>query len=94
MGALGPGIAASETVGSRFEDDGVESSRSDAAQQLSASAWLTVGVELEPGSEFGCIGQALPATQHAIRASGVACQPAQSVHAPVLMASATTVATA
>jgi hypothetical protein len=49
-----------------------------AAQQLSACAWLITCLEPERrGSEL-CIGQLVPFVQHAIRASGVDCQPAQT----------------
>ena len=53
--------------------------RSDAAaQQLSACAWLITCVEPEPRDSDVCIGHLVPFLQHAIRASGVDCQPAQT----------------
>ena len=81
---------ATETAGTKFGDDGLESSRSEAAQQLSASAWLTIAVESEPGTARLCIGQAAPSTQQAIRASGVACHPAHSAQLPAVMVSTAT----
>ena len=54
--------------------DGVEWSRSDAAQQPSASVWLMAVAE--PCADL-CIGQSPPLAQQAILASGVAAQPAQ-----------------
>ena len=56
---------------------GAESSCSDAAQQLSASAWLTARGELSWESDV-CIGHTPPSEQQAMRASGVASQPAHS----------------
>lgn len=55
---------------------GAESSCSDAAQQPSASAWLTARGELESWDSDVCIGHAPPSEQQAMRASGVATQPA------------------
>jgi hypothetical protein len=55
---------------------GADSSVSDAAQQRSASAWLTVWTS--PCSPALCIGQSPSSEQHAIRASAVGIQPAQS----------------
>ena len=61
-------------------DDGVESSVSDAAQQLSAWACVTTLAEPAPGSVDPCIGQSPLPEQQAMRASGEACQPAHSPH--------------
>jgi hypothetical protein len=49
-----------------------------AAQQLSACAWLITCVEPEPRDSDLCIGHLVPFVQHAIRASGVGCHPAQT----------------
>ena len=57
--------------------EGTEVSESDAAQQLSACAWVTA-----PGPVDPCIGQALP-EQQSMRASGAACHPAHSAHPAV-----------
>lgn len=62
--------------------EGVESSRSETAQQLSASACVTTRWELEGESDV-CIGQLPIVVQQAIRAAGVACHPA---HNPRLLA--------
>ena len=69
--------------------DGVESFVSDAAQQLSAWACVTTLSELELGSVDPCIGQTLP-EQQAMRASGVACQPAHCAHPAAPSVRATT----
>ena len=87
---IGFGTAARGAVGTAFGDEGVESSWVEAAQQLSASAWLTPAVESEPGTSLLCIGQAAPSTQHAMRASGVACHPAHSAQLPAVMVSTAT----
>lgn len=79
---IGFGTAASKTAGTRFGDEGVESGWADAAQQLSACAWLTPADESEPDAAFLCIGQALPSTQQAMRASALVCQPAHSTQPP------------
>jgi hypothetical protein len=60
--------------------DGVESFLSDAAQQLSAWACVTTLSEPAPDSVDPCIGQSPLPEQQAMRASGVACQPAHSAH--------------
>lgn len=77
---MGPTARPSAMTGTNVEADGVESSRSDEAQQLSASAWVTA-----PAVPFGagwCIGQVPGSVQQAIRASGVASQPAQRPKPP------------
>lgn len=80
---LGPTTGPSDTSGTNADDEGVESSRSDAAQQLSASAWLTTLLGLfVPCCAGGCIGQVAPSRQHAILASGVASHPAQRPEPP------------
>ena len=67
--------------------DGVESFVSDAAQQLSAWACVRTLLEPAPDSVDPCIGQSPLPEQQAMRASGVACQPAHSAHpaAPSVM---------
>ena len=60
--------------------DGVESSVPDAAQQLSAWACVTTLPETGRDSVDPCIGQSPWSEQHAMRASGAACQPAHSAH--------------
>ena len=62
--------------------DVAESFRSDAAQQVSAWAWVTWCPERRLCDSDLCIGQLVPFVQHAIRASGVACQPAQTARCP------------
>ena len=70
--------------------DGVESSVSDAAQQLSAWACVTTLSEPAPGSVDPCIGQSPLPEQQAMRASGEACQPAHSAHPAAASVRATT----
>ncbi len=60
----------------------VECVRSEPAQQLSACAWVTVWLEPECRDSDVCIGHVASLRQHAIRASGVACQPAQTARFP------------
>ena len=60
----------------------VECVRSEPAQQLSACAWLTVCLGPEFWDSDLCIGHAASLRQHAIRASGVACQPAHTAMFP------------
>jgi len=48
-----------------------------AAQQLSACTCVMLRFALGACDPDRCIGQLVPLMQHAIRASGVACQPAQ-----------------
>src|SRR4051812_26648303 len=59
-----------------------DSFASDPAQQLSACAWVTCRVECDPCESDRCIGHEDPSWQHAIRASGAACQPAQTATFP------------
>ena len=61
--------------------DWLEFSCSADAQQLSACAWLITRAELELCELPLCIGHSLSA-QHAIRASGVGAQPAQTAALP------------
>jgi hypothetical protein len=56
-------------------------SRSEAAQQASACACVIMRFELDSAERSLCIGQSASA-QHAIRASGVAAQPAQTATFP------------
>ena len=63
-----------------------------AAQQLSACTWLMVCLDLEPCGSDLCIGQLVPFMQHAIRASGVACHPAQTARLPMLSVRIATIA--
>lgn len=75
-------------------EDGVESSSSDAAQQLSACACVMTRSALEPRSADSCIGHVSLSEQQAIRVSGVVCQPAHSAHPAGPMVKATTSAAA
>ena len=72
---------ADEIEAAKDEDDGLRSRGSDEAQQLSAWAWVTIRCDADPPFSDLCIGQA-PSTQHAMRASGVANQPAQTATSP------------
>ena len=74
------GTSAADNEREKATADGVESSVSDAAQQLSAWACVTTLSEPRPGSVDPCIGQSPLPKQQAMRASGVACQPAHSAH--------------
>jgi hypothetical protein len=79
----GATTTASELTGTKTGAGCVAPSRSEAAQQLSASDWLNAEVLSPPPSASGpCMGQAAPSTQQAIRASGVAAQPAQRPEPP------------
>jgi hypothetical protein len=64
-----------ETENTEADADGSELLCSEAAQQLSASACVTAR-EIESGESDLCIGHAAPSEQQAMRASGVASQPA------------------
>jgi hypothetical protein len=77
---------ASEIEKWRVEAVGADSLVSDAAQQLSASAWLMA--RAAPSSSPLCIGQAPRSEQQAIRSSAVLIQPAQS---PTLLAASASV---
>ena len=79
----------SATENARLDGEGAESSCSDAAQQRSDSAWLTTRLDPSPSESDLCIGHA-PSEQHAMRASGVAIQPAQTPSCPAETADTTT----
>ena len=66
------------------EDDGAESSRSDEAQQPSASAWLITRFAPCSSESDLCIGHGSSPVQQAIRASGVGSQPAQTAALPAI----------
>jgi len=70
--------------------DGVESSLSDAAQQLSAWVCATTLSGLEPRLVDSCIGHTPLSEQQATRASGVTSQPAHSAHPALPRVKATT----
>lgn len=78
MIATGLAAKASDPDRTNADADVGESLRSDAAQQLSACVWLTT--LFAPGSCESdlCIGHVPPSAQQAIRASGVAFQPAHT----------------
>src|SRR4051812_5878983 len=59
-----------------------DSFASDPAQQVSACTWVTCRIDCDPWDSDRCIGHEAPSWQHAIRASGVACQPAQTATLP------------
>jgi hypothetical protein len=63
--------------------DGLEFSRSDDAQQLSACACVSTRSDPELWDSPLCIGQS-PPVQQAMRASGVCAQPAQTAAFPAL----------
>ena len=72
------GTSATTPVATNVDPAAAESRRcAAAAQQLSACVWLITRLEECPWLSDLCIGQVVPFMQHAIRASGVACQPAQ-----------------
>ena len=74
----GPLRSAVESEIEKMAAEGTELSESDAAQQLSACAWVTA-----PGSVDPCIGQPPLPEQQSMRASGAACHPAHSAHPAV-----------
>lgn len=86
------GTSAADNETENAPADGVVSSASDAAQQLSAWACVTTRSERAPGSADPCIGQSPLPTQQAMRASGEACQPAHSAHPGAASVRATTIA--
>ena len=93
MGAMIDSVLVTRAADSEREKapvDGVASSVADAAQQLSAWACVRTFSEPEPGSVDPCIGQSPLPEQQAMRASGVACQPAHSAHPAAASARATT----
>lgn len=85
----GLGRTASDTVRANADAEGAASSCSEAAQHWSASAWLRARGEPRSCESALCIGQAPPLEQHAIRASGVAIQPAHRATLLAESASAT-----
>jgi hypothetical protein len=64
----------------------LEFSRSDDAQQLSASSCVTTRLEPVLWEPPLCIGHAPPSAQHAMRASGVGIHPAQTAAFAVIKA--------
>ena len=62
--------------------EGLESSPSDHAQQLSASAWVRTVPDADSCDLSLCIGQFAPSAQHAMRCSGVAAHPAHMAACP------------
>jgi hypothetical protein len=93
--ACGSGISADtglSTTASVTENagpvgEGAESSCSDAAQQRSASAWLTTRFDSSSAESDLCIGHGPSSEQQAMRASGVAIHPAQTPTWPEVSAS-------
>ena len=66
--------------------------RSEPEQQLSACACEILCLEPESCDSDLCIGHVASLRQHSIRASGVACQPAQTARFPTLNVSAAAIA--
>lgn len=90
-----PGTSEITPDATNVEPAAAESLRcAEAAQQESACAWLTTRVEGCSWPSDLCIGQVAPPMQHAIRASGVACQPAQTAMLPTINVSNATTAEA
>ncbi len=89
----GLGMMASETERTKIDDEGPESCCSDAAQQLSASAWVMARAEPESSESALCIGQD-PPEQQAMRASDVASQPAHTATLLAAIAKIRTIADA
>jgi hypothetical protein len=81
---VGTGLttSASGDAETKPEGDGVDPSRSDAAQQPSASLWVTWCEEPAEAESDWCIGHVAPAVQQAIRAAGVASHPSHSPPVP------------
>ena len=88
--STGAGTTASGAAGSAvtFDSTNVALAADDcvrfdvAAQQASACTWVIPRFESDPRDSDLCIGQLVPLMQHAIRASGVACHPAQTARFP------------
>lgn len=75
------GMTATLSIMVALPDAGIESPRSDVAQQRSASDWLVKGRDrLE--SPLLCSGHSCSSAQQTIRASGVASQPWHSARCP------------
>ena len=85
---MGLSATASVTKNAALDCEGVESSCSDAAQQRSASAWLTTRCDSSSSESDLCIGHGPFSEQQAMRASGVGIQPAQTPAWPATSASA------
>jgi hypothetical protein len=64
--------------------DGLERSRSEDAQQVSACACVMTLVVPVLRDSLLCIGHSLPSAQHAIRASGVGAHPAHTAAFPIV----------
>ena len=81
---VGNGLASSATVpdGTKVGPGVPDSRCSDTAQQPSACDWLTICVALEEWDAEWCTGQVSSSAQQAIRASGVAAQPAHTARFP------------
>ena len=77
----GPRTAA-EIAATNVGVGGLEFSRSEAAQQASASTWVKTRPETESCELRLCIGHSPSSAQHAMRSSGVAPQPAQIAAGP------------
>lgn len=67
--------------------DELDCSRSDAAQQASACAWVTTRAEPDSPERPLCIGHSRSSAQHAIRSSAVAAHPAHTAALPAARAS-------
>jgi hypothetical protein len=67
-----------EVLAANVDEDRLDWSSSDAAQQRSASACVRVCDTLACGEPDSCIGQVPPSAQQAIRASGVPIHPAHT----------------
>lgn len=89
---IGLGAMARTPCSTKVELAGAVSWCSADAQQLSACAWLIARLEAEWSDSAMCIGHVSSSAQHAIRASGDDCHPAQTAKFP--MPSATTAAIA
>ena len=77
--STGTGLSTAGAVANAgFAAEGAASSRSDRAQQRSASAWLTARVEPSSGASDLCIGHGSWPEQHVMRASAVGIHPAQT----------------
>ena len=82
-GTPGPSTA-SDIAAANDRGEGLDSSRSEDAQQLSASACVTTLAWCESCAWRLCIGHSGPSAQQAIRSSGVAAHPAQTAIFPAI----------
>lgn len=75
---------AGEMAATNVGEEGLEFSRSEAAQHASAWTWVKTRAEAESCDSRLCIGHSPPSAQQAMRSSAVADQPAQIAAFPAI----------